>query len=106
MLTRTGYLVDTAPELKKELTVKPIVDADFGQFAQPFKVFREKNGKICIPRFFGTDRFGPATEDKRPEPAKANIQFTGKLRDDTKQNGALACAMAAGMSNNKNSKEG
>ena len=30
-LTRTGYLVDTGPiqEIKKELTVRPIVNGDF-----------------------------------------------------------------------------
>ena len=47
VLTRTGYLVDAGPfqEIKKELTVRPIVNGDYGFPPPPFKVYRTtKNG--------------------------------------------------------------
>jgi len=44
---------------------------------------------MCIPRYYGTERFGKPT-DRRPDPARANIRFNGKLRDETRQNEALA----------------
>ena len=42
VLTRTGYLVNSGPipEIKKELTVRPIVNGDYGFPPPPFKVFR------------------------------------------------------------------
>ncbi len=40
MLTRTGYLVSEGPiqEIKKQLTVRPIVNGDYGFPPPPFKV--------------------------------------------------------------------
>ncbi len=67
-LTRTGYLVDTGPiqEIKKELTVRPIVNGDFGFPPPPFKVFRPTKNGVCVPRFYGTAKLGEPRQDKRP----------------------------------------
>ena len=42
VLTRTGYLTGEGPlkEIKKELTVRPIVNGDYGFPQPPFKVFK------------------------------------------------------------------
>ena len=40
-LTRSGYIVPDTPEIKKALTVRPIVNADFGVAPPSFKVFRK-----------------------------------------------------------------
>ena len=97
-LTRTGYLVDVGPiqEIKKELTVRPIVNGDFGFPPPPFKVFKSAKNGICVPRFYGTSKLGEPKYDKRPEPTKINTRFAGQLRDATHQNEAFGAAIKAG----------
>ena len=95
-LTRSGCIVPDTPELKKELTVRPIVNADFGVAPPSFKVFRKAKSGLCVPRYYAEERFGSVTEDVRPEPTKIKISFHGKLRDETHQNEALAKAIETG----------
>ena len=40
-LTRSGYIVPDAQETKNALTVRPIVNTDFGVAPPSFKVFRK-----------------------------------------------------------------
>jgi hypothetical protein len=97
MLTRSGYIVNNPPpELKKELTVRAIVNDDFGFPPPPFKVFRPTKNGICVPRYYGISKLGEPTEDKRPEPTRTRVKFHGTLRDATHQNAALAAAIDAG----------
>lgn len=97
-LTRTGYIIDVNKDIKKELTVRPEVNTEFGFPPPPFKVFKVTNDKkrMCVPRFYGealqTDNF----TDNRPEPTKTSVEFKGTLRDATHQNTALAKAIEAG----------
>ena len=76
-LTRTGYLVDVGPiqEIKKELTVRPIVNGDFGFPPPPFKVFKPAKNGVCVPRFYGTSKLGEPKHDKRPETTKINTRI-------------------------------
>jgi len=97
MLTRSGYIVNNPPpELKKELTVRAIVNDDFGFPPPPFKVFRPTKNGICVPRYYGISKLGEPSEDKRPEPTRTRVKFHGTLRDATHQNAALAAAIDAG----------
>ena len=95
-LTRSGYITGETQEIKKELTVRPIVNADFGVAPPPFKVFRKAKSGLCVPRFYAEEKFGKETKDTRPEPSKINVTFKGKLRDETHQNEALRKAIEAG----------
>ena len=95
-LTRSGYLICETPEIKKELTVRAVVNTEFGFPPPPFKVFRKAKSGLCVPRYYGEDKFGPPKEDRRPEPVKISSTFNGKLRDETHQNDALAAALKAG----------
>lgn len=79
MLSRTGYIVDDNPELKTNLTVRADENA-MGIRPPSFKVFRSDRGKMCIPRYYGEEKFGKP-KDYRPQPVSASIQFKGKLRD-------------------------
>jgi hypothetical protein len=100
MLSRSGYLVPlTHPdikEIKKELTVRPIVNNEFGFPPPPFKVFKETSKNLCVPRFYGLNRFKGNVDDTRPVPAHAVFKFEGNLRDETFQNVALKKAIEAG----------
>ena len=94
VLTRTGLILESpTPEIKKELTVRPLVNNEYGFPPPPFKVYRTAKNGICVPRFYRTD---VPTQDKRPAPTKTKIKFTGKLRDATHQNEAHAAAIRAG----------
>jgi len=102
ILSRSGYLVEKCtPEVKKELTVRAEVNKDFGFPPPPFKVFKvskKKGGPVCVPRFYGVEKFGEPLEDRRTAPAKLNpeIKFNGKLRDETHQNEAFSKAISQG----------
>lgn len=96
MLSRTGYIIDGDSETKKELTVRAIVNDDFGFPPPPFKVFKNAKKGICVPRYYAENKFGKPKIDNRPEPEKRNINFVGKLRDETSQNEALKCALEVG----------
>ena len=95
-LTRSGYLTGETPEIKKELTVRAVVNTEFGFPPPPFKVFRKTKTGLCVPRFYGEEKFGKAKEDRRPTPVKISCKFNGKLRDETHQNDALAAALKSG----------
>jgi superfamily II DNA or RNA helicase len=95
ILTRSGYIAPDTVEIKKDLTVRPLLNGDFGFPPPPFKVFKSGKTGLCVPRFYGVEKCGPPTEDKRPEPQKVSIKFNGKLRDATSQNEALAKALFA-----------
>lgn len=92
MLSRSGYIVESSQEIKKELTVRPQLNSEIGFPPPPFKVFRQaKDKRLCVPRFYGEEKFGIPPEDKRPEPDKlsAGVVFKGRLRDETSQNEAF-----------------
>ena len=99
MLTRSGYVVtNCSPEVKKELNVRPLVNNEFGFPPPAFKVYKTGKNSICVPRFYGIEKFGEPSEDKRPTPEKLSscIKFNGKLRDETSQNEALTKGVEAG----------
>ena len=88
-LTRTGYLVNAGPiqEIKKELTVRPIVNGDYGFPPPPFKVFRPTKSGVCVPRFYGSAKLGEPKYDKRPHCEKpitgSSIPIINKTQDLT-----------------------
>lgn len=87
MITRTGYTLkksDCPPNLKAELTVRAIENA-VGIRPEAFKVFRETGDYICMPKYFGLEKFGQPSKDTRPEPAIADIPFLAKLKNSTRQ---------------------
>ena len=87
MITRTGYTLkksDCPPNIKAELTVRAIENA-VGIRPESFKVFRETGDYICMPKYFGIEKFGKPSKDTRPEPAVANIPFLAKLKNSTNQ---------------------
>ena len=96
-LTRSGLIIDNpTPEIKKELTVRAVVNNEYGFPPPPFKVYRSAKNGICVPRYYGTDKLAIPQTDKRPNPVKTSISFKGKLRDETKQNDAFNAAIEAG----------
>lgn len=89
MLTLNGYKVDKAKvsseELRKTLTVKPFIPKVFvsNPNAVPrYKVYKEVEDALYLPKHYGLDRFGPpdvTTRDVEPTDA-AHWTFGGSLR--------------------------
>jgi superfamily II DNA or RNA helicase len=98
-LCRVGYIVPDSKDVRKDLTVRPIIlNNEFGFPPPPFKVYKVSKSGLCVPRFWAEEKFGPAAQDKRIEPARVppSFTFTGTLRDSTFQNEALAKGVQAG----------
>lgn len=88
MLSRTGLLIpksEWTDQDKKGLTVRPVVNTEYGVRPPSFRVYRTSKANVCVPRYYKTS---PKPEDKRPAPRQINARFTGQLRDSTSQNEA------------------
>ena len=96
MLCRNGYLTGSRPEIKRELTVRPVENA-VGIRSASFKVFRTTtDGSLIVPRFYGLEKFGDPTRDSRgPCVECPGISFTGRLREATRQPEALESGLRA-----------
>jgi len=79
-LTRSGYVVNPSDkDVKKELTVRPKVNGDFGFPPPPFKVFKEdKKKNLCMPQYYGREKFGTPDSDNRPNQKNFRVLFSSK----------------------------
>lgn len=89
MLTLNGYKVNKAnvdaDQLRKTLTVKPMIPKVFvsNPNAVPrYKVYKEVDDSLYLPKHFGIDNYGPPTETTRdvPETHASHWAFQGSLR--------------------------
>jgi len=89
MLTLNGYRVTkadvNAEQLRKTLTVKPYVPKVFmpNQNSIPrYKVYKEVDDALYLPKHFGQEAYGPPTSTTRdvPETPAMHWTFAGSLR--------------------------
>ena len=89
ILCKEGYLIpknkkyhDQIIEAKKELLVSPYMPYSFGMQKKPvtFPVYQENNEYLCVPKFYGLQKFGKANDNKEIDGASIKINFIGKLR--------------------------
>jgi len=95
-ITRTGCIISSDPELKKELTVRPVVNTEFSAQPPAFKVFKTNNDTMCVPQHWAREKFGEPTTDARPQPQRTCVKFCGKLRHETHQIEAHEKALTVG----------
>ena len=91
MLSHRGYETVKSPELKKNLTVRPVENA-MGIRPPSFKVYREDGDTLIVPRYYMSQ--APA-QDTRVAPAHARIGYKGSLREATRQPEAFAAGVKA-----------
>jgi len=92
-LTRSGYICTKDPGVVKELTVRPDIKSEFGFTPPSFKVYRPgKHGTMCVPRYYGIEKFGEPLEDKRPDPCDA--PRSSRQASDQQQPWALSVSWA------------
>jgi len=89
ILCKEGYLIpknkkyhDQIIEAKKELLVSPYMPYSFGMQKKPvpFPVYQENNEFLCVPKFYGLQKFGKANDNKEIDGEFIKIKFKGKLR--------------------------
>ncbi len=88
IITKKGYGIflnsiedSELDKIKKELTVKPEVfaDYDFGEDSS-FPVYRLSDTRIYLPKFYGLKNYGP-TEIKIKDGLEVNLEFNGDLKE-------------------------
>ena len=98
ILSKNGYKIKkkslspkSLKQLKDELNVKPFVYNDYNNTSNEsrFSVYLESPNSIYIPKFYGTDKYGPAKKNKLNEGYDIDIKFTGDLREEQKPIEAL-----------------
>lgn len=67
-------------EIKNDLTVKPNLGVNMGK-SEEFSVYRESDGKIYVPRFYGERKYGLAKTTKLDKFESIDIKFNGEMRD-------------------------
>ena len=68
-------------QTKKELSVTPFIPKSSPIKPTPFKIYKESQKKIYIPRFYGLNEFGPPELNILSDGEKINLPFNGSLRD-------------------------
>jgi len=68
-------------EIRKDLTVKPFVSADYGVTPKSFPIYCESVRKLYIPRYYAQKKYGLSLENKLLEFKKTNINFSKSLKD-------------------------
>lgn len=91
-LGKRGYIIKKKDlsnilinEIKKDLTVKPRVNTDYGEVAKPFPVYGENKNKLYVPKFYGIKKLGKPTLHKLPVGQNINLNFKLKLREVQKE---------------------
>ena len=99
MLSRSGYIIrkdsGDIETHKKKLTVRPVVNSEYGAKPPSFKVYKQSRQNVCLPRYYGQEHVSSGVPDNRPEPCSVSFKFNGTLRDSTRQNEAFSVATDA-----------
>ena len=88
ILCNQGYIInkndiskEKLSKIKKELKVRPFVQGSRGRFAKSFKIYRENDTKICLPKFYGLKNLPPPKTIDIREGDDISLKFAGSLRD-------------------------
>ena len=86
LISKKGYGIfldsiskDELESLKKTLTVKPNVMADYDFGIEPFPVYRLSDTRIYIPKYYGLKHYGD-TKNQVKEGDDAILEFSGSLK--------------------------
>ncbi len=87
-LSKRGYSVlkdeltsTEISSIRKDLSVKPFVNSDYGVTPSAFPIYCESKRKLYLPRFYAQKKFGLAVNNKINDPEKIFINFDKSLKD-------------------------
>ena len=88
MICRKGYGIDkiglpesSIAQIKKELTVSPKIQGDYGAGPEEWPVYRQSPKRLYLPKFYAIDRFGDWNTNQLSEGEQIDLSFDGTLRD-------------------------
>ena len=82
VLPKAGKSQDLVDSIKKDLTVKPLVNPDYAPGpAVEYPIFTEDSDNLYLPRFYGLKRIGPAQMDFPALQESPFMESTLRLRD-------------------------
>jgi superfamily II DNA or RNA helicase len=83
-----GYVVvkkfftkEVLEDARRQLTVTPYINTNFGAKAESFPVYMENKNKLYLPKFYGITNFGPPCNCTIPDGIDIDIEFNGSLRE-------------------------
>lgn len=87
ILSKEGYLINkkyckNIDKIKEELTVTPQLVFNKKIKAESFPVYLENEKYLCVPKYYGLDKFGKPYKNKEIIGETVNINFKGSLRND------------------------
>lgn len=90
VLSKEGYLINkknctTIDKIKAELTVTPHLIFNKKKKPESFPVYLENDKYLCVPKYYGLEKFGKPNKNKEIIGETININFTGTLREDQKK---------------------
>ena len=66
--------------IRRDLTVKPFINTDYGAEANPFPVYAESKRKLYLPRYYGYQNFGKPVLNKLSPGTEVNMDFKASLK--------------------------
>ena len=57
ILVKKHFPENIISEVKKELTVTPFVNEDYGAPPESFKIYAENDEKLYLPKYYGFEKF-------------------------------------------------
>ncbi len=84
-LNKQGYIIkkdcvdnQIIKDIKKDLTVKPIVLKAYQDFVKPtpFQIYQESPNYLYLPRYYGIEKFGIPVNNSLPEGQPIDIKIT------------------------------
>ena len=90
ILSKEGYLINkkfytNIDKIKEELTVAPHLTFNKKQKPESFPVYLENEKYLCVPKYYGLEKYGKPYKNKEIIGETIDINFTGILRDDQKK---------------------
>ena len=86
ILAKEGYLIhkksnsELLEGIKNELTVSPYLTYNKNIKPETFPVYLENNKYLCIPKYYGIEKYGMPPTNKELNGVTTPIEFKGKLR--------------------------
>ena len=62
-------------KIRKDLTVKPFVNASYGAEAPAFAIYMESKRKLYLPRYYGIKEYGYPSNFRINEGEEINVEF-------------------------------
>lgn len=92
ILGQRGYVIrkefldcQQIKEIKKDLLVKPVIFSSFQNDTNGFKLYKENENKLYLPKAYGLNKFGDPYQNNLKNLGKdIDIDFRGNLRDNQK----------------------